>query len=67
VKLSNLTSGKTIRTVSILSTLARAGLALSRNRPKRALLLAATALISVKSTTLGTGAQILLELFERRR
>jgi hypothetical protein len=58
---------KTVRTLSVVTTLARAGLALSRNRPKRALLLAGAALLSLRSTALGTAAQILIELLERRQ
>lgn len=65
-RLKSALSGNEMRTLSVAIPLLQAVFALLRKRPKRALLLVGVALVSSRSTKLGTVAQVLLRLLSRR-
>ncbi|MDS0297680.1 hypothetical protein NDI76_02860 [Halogeometricum sp. S1BR25-6] len=57
---------KKSRQLGVVIPLVQAALALLKKKPKRALLLVGVALVSSRSTKLGTVAQVLLKVFGRR-
>ncbi|SFR37624.1 hypothetical protein SAMN04487947_0627 [Halogeometricum rufum] len=65
-RLKSALSGNEMRTLSVAIPLLQAVFALLRKRPKRALLLVGVALVSSRSTKLGTVAQVLLRFLSRR-
>ena len=64
--LSQFLGSKKSRQLGVLIPLVQAVLALVRKKPKRALLLLGVALVSSRSTKLGTLAQVLLRALDRR-
>jgi hypothetical protein len=65
-RLKSALSGNGMRTLSVAIPLLQAVFALLRKKPKRALLLVGVALVSSRSTKLGTVAQVLLRFLSRR-
>jgi hypothetical protein len=65
-RLKSVLSGNEMRTLSVGLPLLQAVFALLRKKPKRALLLVGVALVSSRSTKLGTVAQVLLRFLSRR-
>jgi hypothetical protein len=65
-RLKSVLSGNEMRTLSVALPLLQAVFALLRKKPKRALLLVGVALVSSRSTKLGTVAQVLLRFLSRR-
>ncbi|MUV57601.1 hypothetical protein [Halogeometricum sp. CBA1124] len=65
-RLKSALSGNEMRTLSVAIPLLQAVFALLRKKPKRALLLVGVALVSSRSTKLGTVAQVLLRFLSRR-
>ena len=63
----NSNSGKSLRNLSIISTLIDAALAFRRGRVKSGLLLLGAAAVSRKFPGLGTAASVLLRLVRRFR
>ncbi|WP_254537516.1 hypothetical protein [Halomarina litorea] len=65
--LSEILSSKNTRTLSALSTLVQAGLALYRGNTKVAALLVGAAVLSYRTSWVGMVAQVAIQLYQRMR